>query len=132
MFRNLKPHIRCNAGLKARHNAIFATLHPQVEAVKGSPVAQLTVGTSVLGLLVTGSLGSAAGLLGAWIGSRPLTHAVAGSLACVATLDEAIERAVSRLPGAATDVQADQKPRTPRRKRPGKVQGQLAGVPAGA
>lgn len=119
-------------GWKCRHDAAFAVLHPQVEALKSSPTAEISVSTGILGLVFTGHLGAAAGLFGAWVGSRPLTHAIAAGMACIGTLDEAIEKAVSRLPGA-TDAEADQKPRTPRRrKRRAKMQARVAAVPAGA
>lgn len=116
-------------GWKSRHDAAFTVLHPQIEAVKRSPTTQVTVATTILGLVFTGSFGTAAGLFGAWIGSKPLTHVVAGGMAAVATLDAAIEKAVSRL-APPLDAQ-DEKPRTKRRSRRAKVQAQLAAVPTG-
>lgn len=115
MFTRLKISIPSGVGLKARHDVAFAVLHPQVEVAKRSPTAQIAVGTGVLGLVFTGHLGAAAGLLGAWIGSKPLTHVIAGGLACIGELDAALEKAVSKIPCPAPEVEVAEKPRKPRR-----------------
>ena len=85
------------AELKGRQQVAFSVLHPQVEIVKRSPMAQIAVGAAVSGLVLTGNLASAAGLAGAWIFSKPLTHAVAGGVAGVGMLDCRMLAALERL-----------------------------------
>lgn len=118
-------------GLRAKHDAAFAALDAQVQVAKRSAVAQLAVGGGVIGLTLTGHFGPAAGLLGAWIGSRPLTHVVAAGLACIAALDEAIEKGVTRLQCEEPDVPSGPRPRTRRHRPRNKVQAQVAAAPAG-
>ena len=85
------------AELKGRQQVAFSVLHPQVEIVKRSPMAQIAVGAAVSGLVLTGNLASAAGLAGAWFCSKPLTHAVAGSVAGIGLIDAKLLAALERL-----------------------------------
>ncbi|MEI8376103.1 MAG: hypothetical protein WCJ35_25065 [Planctomycetota bacterium] len=85
------------AELKARQQVAFSVLHPQVEIMKRSPMAQFAVGTAISGLVLSGNLASAAGLAGAWIFAKPLTHAVAGGVAGVGLIDAKLLAAIERL-----------------------------------
>ncbi|MEI8376432.1 MAG: hypothetical protein WCJ35_26750 [Planctomycetota bacterium] len=85
------------AELKARQQVAFSILHPQVEIVKRSPMAQFAVGTAISGLILSGNLASAAGLAGAWIFAKPLTHAVAGGVGAVGLIDSRMLAALERL-----------------------------------
>jgi hypothetical protein len=84
------------AELKQRHDSAFSVLNAQVEAAKQSPSVQITTGVTIVGLLFSGRWASAAGLAGAWIGSRPLVHVAAGGVACVGMLDVRVKAAVQR------------------------------------
>ena len=114
--------------LKARHDTAFAVLHPQVELAKSSTTVQIATGVGIAGLLVTGNITAAAATAGAWIGSKPLTHVVAGSLACVGEIDTALVKAIARLDRATAESGAEAKPRTSRRN---KMQTDVAAEPAG-
>ena len=87
--------------LKTRHDTVFAVLHPQVELVKSSPTVQIATGVGIAGLIVTGNIAAAVTTAGAWIGSKPLTHIVAGGLACVGEIDATLLKAIARLDRAS-------------------------------
>ena len=97
-FTTVNNHFAPTASeLKGRQQVAFSVLHPQVETVRRSPMAQIAVGAAVSGLVLTGNLASAAGLAGAWFCSKPLTHAVAGGVAGVGMLDCRMLAALERL-----------------------------------
>ena len=65
--------------------------------MKRSPTAQIAVGAAITGLVVSGNLASAAGLAGAWIFSKPLTHAVAGGVGAIGLVDAKLLAALQRI-----------------------------------
>ena len=83
--------------LRRREQAAFARLHPRVEAVKASPTAQVAAVASVAGLILAGKPLSAVALGTMWLGSRPLTHVAAASVACVGAVDERTRQIIVRL-----------------------------------
>ncbi len=85
------------AELKARQQLAFSVLDPQVRIVKRSPTAQIAFGSVVSGLLLTGNWGTAAVVTGCWLGSRPLTHVVAGGVGAVGLVDAKLLAAIERL-----------------------------------
>jgi len=80
--------------LSARQRIAFEVLHAQAQVVKGSPTIQLAFAASVAGLVATGRWGTAVALAGVWLGSKPIAHAIAGGVAAVGTLDNALATAV--------------------------------------
>ena len=97
-FTTVNNHFAPTASeLKGRQQVAFSVLHPQVETVRRSPMAQIAVGAAVSGLVLTGNLASAAGLAGAWIFAKPLTHAVAGGVGAVGFVDAKLHAAIRQL-----------------------------------
>ena len=92
------------AELKARQQFAFSILHPQVEIVKRSPTTQLTVGTAISGLVLSGNLGTAASLAGAWLCSKPLTYAVAGGVGAMGMADAKLLAAIQQLQTPPVEV----------------------------
>ena len=64
---------------------------------EGSPLVQVTWGTAVTGLALTGHWAAAATLTAGWLGSRPITHVAAGGVAVVGEIDAALLSAIERL-----------------------------------
>jgi len=93
--------------LSARQRIAFDVLHAQAQVVKGSPTIQLAFAASVAGLVATGRWGTAAGLAGVWLGTKPISHAIAGGVAAVGTLDRALATAVVPPQVVALGTQAD-------------------------
>ena len=85
------------AEFNAREKLAFEILHPQVQVVKNSPTAQIVAGTIIGGLFLTGNWGTAAAVAGCWLGSKPLTHFVAGGVSCVGAVDARLSAAIQRL-----------------------------------
>jgi len=85
------------AEFNAREKLAFEILHPQVQVVKNSPTAQVVAGTIIGGLFLTGNWGTAAAVAGCWLGSKPLTHLVAGGVSCVGVADGRLLAAIQRL-----------------------------------
>ena len=94
--------------LAARETLAFSILHPQVEIAKRSPTAKIVVGTAFSGLIVTGNLGTAASLAGAWLCSRSLTRAVAGGVGAVGMADAKLLAAIQQLQTPPVEVAATQ------------------------
>ena len=85
------------AELKTRQQVAFSVLNPQIQIVKRSPTAQIVVGTIVTAAIVTGNWGTAAVVTGCWLGSKPLTHIVAGGVGGVGMVDAKLLAAIDRL-----------------------------------
>jgi len=85
------------AELKTRKKIAFSILHPQVEIVKRSPTAQIVAGTIISAAIVSGNWGTAAVVGGCWLGSKPLTHAIAGGAAGVGMVDAKLQAAIQQL-----------------------------------
>ncbi len=83
--------------LRAREKLAFEILHPQVQVVKNSPTLQIVAGTIIGGLFLTGNWGTAAAVAGCWLGSKPLTHLVAGGVSSVGMVDARLLAAIQRL-----------------------------------
>ena len=72
-------------------------MDPQIQIVKRSPTTQIVVGTIVTAAIVSGNWGTAAVVTGCWLGSKPLTHIVAGGVAGVGMVDAKLLVAIKRL-----------------------------------
>jgi hypothetical protein len=89
--------------LKSREETAFSLLDPQVRLVKASPTVQIVVGTVVMAAVLSGNWGTAAVIGGAWLGSRPLTHATASAVAGVGMVDQELLAAIERLQTLAAE-----------------------------
>jgi hypothetical protein len=81
----------------ARRRMAFEVLHPQVEIAKRSTTVKVVTGTAIATSIVTGQFNLAVALAAAWLGSKPLTHVVAGGVASVGTVDATLQAAIARL-----------------------------------
>ncbi len=116
------------AEFRRREQAKFQELDPRVQALKASPAAQVAVAVSIAGLLVTGRVTTALAVGTAWIGSRPLTHVAAGTVACVGAVDERMRQIIVRLQQAKAKNKAGTKtPAARRRARPKLVPSPVVG-----
>ncbi len=88
MVDTVKSH-PVTAELTARQLLAFSALDPQVRVVKNSLAVQIVADTVVAGSILTGHLPLGARVAAAWLGSNPLTHIVAGGVACVGKIDAA-------------------------------------------
>ena len=68
-----------------------------MQIVKRSPTAQITVGAIITTSILTGHWGTAAAVAGCWVGSRPLTHAVASGVGAIGLVDAKLVAAIERL-----------------------------------
>ncbi len=65
--------------------------------MKRSPTTQIDAGTVITASILTGHWGTAAAVAGCWLGSRPLTHAVASGVGAIGLADAKLVAAVERL-----------------------------------
>ena len=102
IVNSVKSH-PVTAELMARQQLAFSLLDPQVRVVKNSLTVQIVAGTVIAGSIFTGHLPLAAGVTAAWLGSTPLTHLVAGGVACVGEIDAALATAIAQLQAMAAE-----------------------------
>ena len=90
--------------LQVREKLAFEILHPQVEVVKNSPTAQIVAGTIVTAAIITGNWGTAAAVAGCWLGSKPLTHLVAGGVGAIGMADARLLAAIQQPQAAQAEA----------------------------
>jgi hypothetical protein len=83
--------------LKLRRQVAFDRLHPEVDAVKSSPIVQIAFAAAITGLVLTGRWRMAAGVATVWLASRPITHVVAGGAGAVGMIDDLVRDGNGRL-----------------------------------